>query len=197
MAQKKIATGVKVLIKVADFESIEIAKYSETTIDFDSQEDMVAKEEEHNADIVNDLIRSMRELPDRLGKKTTAVQDIEQKIEGAIPRWLEENPIPNLAENTDLAKSMKAKSDGKAIAKDSGRTELTDGLDLDLGDDEIAPGEIARVDEMVYGKEGEESTTTETTGGETVDIDTETDETPVAVVATDDDFFGDDDALFG
>ena len=176
MAQKKIATGVKVLIKVAEFESIEIAKYSETTIEFDSQENMVAQEEEHNADVVNDLIRSMRELPDRLGKKTNAVTKIEASIEGAIPKWLNENPIPNIADGVNLPLTMKDKSDNKAIAKNKTKSELTE--DLDLGDDDETATEETEVVE------------------EFAEVEAETNDVPEAVTADANDLFSDDDDLF-
>jgi len=95
--EKKIATSVEVLIKVAQFESIRITKYGESKIEYSSDEEMSQQEDKLNDDVIADLVRSMRSLPAKLGKKTNSVVEIEEKIQKRIPEWLENNPEPNLA----------------------------------------------------------------------------------------------------
>jgi hypothetical protein len=109
MEEKKIATSVEVLIRVADFESIRIAKYGETKITYESTEEMVRKENELNAELVDDLVRNMRSLPEKLGKRAVApVAAIEDKIQKKIPEWLANNPIPNLAKDASEKGDMQA-----------------------------------------------------------------------------------------
>ena len=84
MTERKIATSVEVLVQVARFESIRIAKYGEDKIEYSSYEERVQKEDELNSDLVADLVRTMRSLPDQLGKKTNAIVDIEEKIQKKI-----------------------------------------------------------------------------------------------------------------
>ena len=114
MEEKKIATSIDVLINVSQFEHIQITKYAEKKIAYSSQEDMVEKEDNLTSELVNDIIRTMRSLPDRLGKKTEAIKNIEEKIQKKIPSWLEENPVPNIA---NLAKDKYERNISNANAK--------------------------------------------------------------------------------
>jgi len=98
MQEKKIATSVDLLINVGQYEHIQITKYAETKIEYNSKEDMVAKEDQLTTELVDDIIRTMRGIPERLGKKTTAVSAIEERIQKKIPEWLNNSTeAPNLA----------------------------------------------------------------------------------------------------
>ena len=111
--EKKTATSIEVLIKVAQYESILLSKYSEAKIEYESEEERVEKEDQLNDEVVADLIRTMRSLPDKLGKKTNAVAEIEEKIQKRIPEWLENNPEPNIA---NVTKRSHERADAKAHA---------------------------------------------------------------------------------
>ena len=116
MQEKKIATSVDILVNVGQYEHIQITKYAEKKITYDSSEEMVKKEDELTDELVSDVIRSMRSLPDKLGKKTNAVAAIEERIQKKIPAWLENGSEPN------IANKAKEKYDGN-VAKASAEVE--------------------------------------------------------------------------
>lgn len=124
--QKKIATSVDLLINVGQYEHLQITKYAETQIEYDSQEDMVKKEDQLTDELVQDVIRTMRGLPEKLGKKTEAVSAIEEKIIKKIPGWLENNPVPNLA-----AKKFE-EAQGKESARVDAKKESTKEASADV-----------------------------------------------------------------
>ena len=109
MEEKKISTSIEILIRVADFESIRIAKYAEKKIVYETNDERIKKEDEFDSELVGDIVRCMRGLPDKLGKKTiTPVAAIEEKIVKKIPEWLANNPIPNLAKDSAEKGDMQA-----------------------------------------------------------------------------------------
>jgi hypothetical protein len=113
MEEKKIATSVDVLINVGAYEHLQITKYAEKKITYDSQEEMIRKEDQLTDELVKDIIRTMRSMPDKLGKKTTAVASIEDKISKKIPAWLEDGVEPNIA-NTAQKVAIKSVADASA-----------------------------------------------------------------------------------
>ena len=113
MEQKKIATSVDVLINVGAYEHIQITKYAERSISYGSKEEMLEQEDALTNEVVADLIRSMRSMPEKLGKKTTANIEIESKIAKKIPEWLNGNVEPNIANN---AKTQYDNNKAKASA---------------------------------------------------------------------------------
>jgi hypothetical protein len=123
MTEKKIATSVEVLINVGNYENIRLTKYGESKIEYDSQDEMLQKEERLNDEVVADLVRSMRALPSQLGKKTDAVVEIEEKIKSKIPEWLENNPEPNIA---NLAQRNHEKAEAEAHSKNEEKKQKTE-----------------------------------------------------------------------
>ena len=99
MSEKKIAECINVRINVGNYQHIELTKYAEKTITYNNPEEMVKKEDELTDELVTNLIRNMRQLPDRLGKKTNAVAEVEESISKAIPDWLKNGDVPNIANN--------------------------------------------------------------------------------------------------
>jgi len=114
MEEKKIATSVDLLINVDKWEHIQITKYAEKKITYESKEEMIKKEDELTDELVGDIIRTMRGLPDKLGKKTNAVLSMEEKIQKKIPGWLENELEPNIA---NLAKENYEKNIASVNAK--------------------------------------------------------------------------------
>ena len=99
--KKKIAESIEVRVSLPEkYEHIIMTKYAEKEIEYDSAEEMEKKESELNDELVDSLIRDMRALPARLGKKTEAVQEVEERIKGKLPDWLESEHVPNLAQKT-------------------------------------------------------------------------------------------------
>ena len=99
MTEKKIAECINVRINVGNYQHIELTKYAEKTIQYNSPEEMVKKEDELTNELVVNLIRNMRQLPDKLGKKTNAVTEVEEGISKTIPEWLKNGDVPNIANN--------------------------------------------------------------------------------------------------
>jgi len=114
MEEKKIATSVDVLINVGQFEHLQITKYAEKKITYENENEMIQKEDKLTDELIQDIIRTMRSMPDKLGKKTNAVVNIEEKIKKKIPTWLEEGSEPNIA---NLAKNNSEKSMAEASIK--------------------------------------------------------------------------------
>ena len=100
MEQKKIATSVEIMIHVGQFEHIKINKYGEKNIEYSTKEEMIKQEDVLTDELTNDIIRTMRALPGKLGKKTDAVTEIEEKIEKRMPEWLQAGSEPNIAKKT-------------------------------------------------------------------------------------------------
>lgn len=99
MTEKRISESINVRINVGNFQHIQITKYAEKTITYESAEEMVKKEDELTEELLANLIRNMKTIPSRLGKTTNAVVEVEESIIKVIPEWLEESPIPNLAKD--------------------------------------------------------------------------------------------------
>ena len=114
MTEKKIATAVEVLVKVANFESIRITKYGESKIDYDSPEDMLKKEDQLNDEVIADIVRSMKRLPEQFPNYANSILTMGDRIGKKIPEWLENNAEPNIA---NVAKKDYEKSDAKAHAE--------------------------------------------------------------------------------
>jgi hypothetical protein len=110
MSEKKIAECVKVLINLGNYQNIEIAKYAEKVITYETEEEMIKKEDELTVELTNNMFRNMKKIPDQLGKKTEAPKDVEDRIKKIIPEWLTAAPVPNLANS---AKKMQIESEGK------------------------------------------------------------------------------------
>ena len=133
MEEKKIATSVDVLINVGSFEHLQITKYAEKKITYETPEEMIQKEDQLTDELVKDVIRTMRSMPDKLGKKTDAVTKIEEKINKKIPTWLEEGSEPNIANlaKDNIAKvvaEVNAKKEEKEIKKQANKIETEEFL---------------------------------------------------------------------
>lgn len=156
MEEKKIATAIDVLINVDRFEHIQVTKYSEKKITYESNEEMIRKEDELTAELVSDIVRTMRALPNQLGKKTEAVAKIENKIQKRIPEWLENGADPNIANG---ARRQHEKSVAEANAKSEDKREKakeveveTDALFADKSQDDV----VTKVEENPVENVGED-----------------------------------------
>lgn len=132
--QKKIATSVEIMIHVGQFEHIKINKYAEKNIEYSSKEDMTKQEDVLTDDLISDIIRTMRLIPGKLGKKTNAVAEVEERIEKRIPEWLNSNNEPNIAK--------KAYESNKI--KDNASKETNNKPDVSLDDDLFSEDETSK-----------------------------------------------------
>jgi len=122
MSKRKIADCVNIRIRVGDFEHIEVVKYAEEEIEYTDAQDRIAKEDALTNSLVDSVMRSLMSIPERLKKGKTQAIEVEQKIMKAIPAWLANEPVPNIANgakkafNTEVDKQQKEKE--KAIKAD-------------------------------------------------------------------------------
>jgi hypothetical protein len=97
MATRKISECINVRINVGNYQHIELSKYAEESIEFSSDEERIAKEDQLRDDLVVSLVRSMKEIPKKLGKGIDQAIEVEESIKKAIPEFLEKGNVPNIA----------------------------------------------------------------------------------------------------
>jgi hypothetical protein len=99
MATRKIAECLNVRINVGNYQHIELTKYAEEEISYDTYAERISKEDILRDDLVDSLIRSMKAIPEKLGKGVENAIEVEESIGKAIPKWLENDTVPNIANN--------------------------------------------------------------------------------------------------
>ena len=97
MTEKKIAECVSVRINVGNYQHIELTKYAEKTISYQNEKEMIQQEDQLTEELLTNLVRNMRLIPERLGKDTKAVVEVEESIAKTIPEWLKNGEVPNIA----------------------------------------------------------------------------------------------------
>ena len=118
MESKKIAETINVRINIGNFQHIEISKYAEKEITYNDKQEMTDKEDALTQELLENIIRNMRTIPSRLGKKTEAVQDVEDKIQKAIPEWMINNEEPNLAKKKNISGGAEVKANQEVQKKE-------------------------------------------------------------------------------
>ena len=97
MEKRKIAECINIRINVGNYQHIELTKYAEEEIEFDSASDRENKENQLRDDLLASMMRSMKAIPARLGKGIDQAVEVEEAIQKAIPEWLEKGTVPNIA----------------------------------------------------------------------------------------------------
>lgn len=124
MSKRKIAECINVRINIGNYQHIELTKYAEEEIEFSSTKELTEKEDSLRNDLIASLTRSMKAIPERLGKGVENAVEVEETLKKAIPAWLENNPVPNIsngAKKADIrnsAEQMANKSAQKANSDD-------------------------------------------------------------------------------
>lgn len=136
MSEKKIATSIDILVNVDRYEHIEITKYGERIIQYDTDEKRIIEEDKLTKEIMEDGLRSLDIIAKTIGGKTTEpVNAIKDKIRKKIPTWLEEESEPNLA---NLAESQHkkhvAKKEVKKIENLENQNSRSDEISESLGE---------------------------------------------------------------
>ena len=164
--EKKIATSVNVRVNVGNYQHIEITKYAEQNIAYDSAKEMLAKEDELTNSLVADIVRTMQTIPSKLGKKTNAVEELEESIKKEIPRWLTEGAEPNLVStkaNLAEKKYQDAISEKKAEIDDKKKAASTDVEEIMGKEDKPKEVKEAKVEEDkiteedIFGEDGKDN----------------------------------------
>ena len=110
MAEKKIGTSIKALINVGNYQNIEIAKYAETTISYESEEEMVEQENQQTQELLDSLKRDLQKTPEELNNYEDKFEEFKGSVSTEMPKWLGEGSVPNVA---DPVKAVKEKADAK------------------------------------------------------------------------------------
>ena len=86
--EKKIATSVDILINTDRFEHLQITKYAESKITYDTQEEMIQKEDQLTRDLLSDMHRTLSlsakdfsSISSEIAKKMEPVKTIEARIQ--------------------------------------------------------------------------------------------------------------------
>jgi hypothetical protein len=120
--KKRIAETLNIRVNVGNYQHIELTKYAEKDIEYSDESDMKAQEDLMTDELLDNLIRNMKRIPERLGKKTDAVEKCIELVEGGIPKWLSEDPVPNIANkakaiNNSVLAENKSNADNIIAAK--------------------------------------------------------------------------------
>jgi len=122
--EKKIATSLEVLIKVAQYENIRLTKYAEAKIEYGSEAERIEKENQLQAEVSADLVRSLNSLPTQFSKAPKQIaEEFSERTAKIIPEWLENGPEPNIADN---AKKANEKAEAEIHASEEQKKEVTD-----------------------------------------------------------------------
>ena len=134
MEEKRIAETLTIRISLGPqtYEHIELTKYAEKKITYETPEEMIKKEDELTDELLVDMIRSMRRIPERLGKKGVETVEVEERIAKRIPKWLEENPVPNIAGTAEIKHHQAVERQKEDESKVASKKESDKDFDLDL-----------------------------------------------------------------
>jgi len=214
---RKISECVNVRINVGNYQHIELTKYAEEEVTYETKEELQTFENDLTTDLVNSLVRSMRSVPKQLGKGVENAQEVEEAIVTAIPEWLANSPLPNIANqakksNLKNAAEQKANKDNQSDVLDVDEVVTTQEAETptevvtepEAAEPEVAEEDLFEEDESPAVSEAIEEVEQETT---TVQVEeeestqpeaTSTEETVEVSESTQSEFdFFDDEDLFG
>lgn len=135
MAEKKIGTCIKALVNVGNYQNIEIAKYAETTISYESESEMVEKENVQTQELLNSLKRDLQKTPEALCKYEDKIDSFKESVSKEMPKWLGAGAIPNIANS---AKAVKVTADSKRADDVASKASAVENFSAML-DDEVEP----------------------------------------------------------
>lgn len=137
MSERKISECINVRINVGNFQHIELSKYAEESIQYENENERIEKEDALRDDLIHSLARSMKAIPEKLGKGISNAVEVEEAIVKAIPEWLEKGAVPNIAnlpkkKNIQDTATQKDKKDKEAKNEAS----MIKGVDIDVDESE-------------------------------------------------------------
>jgi hypothetical protein len=146
----------------------------------------------------------MKAIPERLGKGVANAQEVEESIAKAIPEWMDNNNVPNIADK--VKKHVVKVTAGQKANKDDNVEDILDFADSVSSGGDTSPSESstgeAKVDEEDLFEEEEPPAKSEVeaevpeveVAAETEPLEVPLEEQKVDVLDDDfDDFFADDD----
>ncbi len=97
MSTRKIAECVNLRINLGNFQHLEFVKYAEEQVEYSSAEELDKKEDSIRNDLIENIMRTLKDVPAMIGKGASEAQQVEQAIKNKIPEWLSNGPTPNIA----------------------------------------------------------------------------------------------------
>jgi len=107
--KRKIAESINLRVNLKNFQHIELVKYAEEEIEYNSKEERIKAEKALTTDLVESLQNSMQIIVDGVGKGRKEVVEVEDAIIQTVPEWLDNKNIPNIAKDSNPALDKKEK----------------------------------------------------------------------------------------
>lgn len=144
---RKIAECVNVRINLGNWQHIELVKYAEEEISYSTESDRIEQENSLRDDLVQNLIRSMNEIPAKIGKGVAESQSVEELIKTKLPDWIKNGPIPNIANNA-LKREVQVAAEQKNL-KDKDQKNIDEAIGTERLDDAKSDKSNLRATEVV------------------------------------------------
>jgi len=126
MECKKIAETINVRINVGNYQHIEISKYAEKEIAYENDAERIEKEDQLTQELLDNIIRNMRTIPERLGKDTKAVEVFEDRLTKTLPDFMKGSEEPNLAKKKVVQCEAEEKNSTEKKEASTQKKEVTD-----------------------------------------------------------------------
>lgn len=128
MSTRKISECINIRINVGNYQHIELVKYAEEQIDYANEAERIQKEDQLRDDLVASMTRSMKAIPEKLGKGVANAIEVEQSIKKAVPEWMAQGGVPNIA---NTAKKIEVRVSAEQKDKKDKETEANKALDVE------------------------------------------------------------------
>ena len=92
---------------------------------------MIAKEDKLTEELIENIVRNMRRIPEKLGKETNGVSDVEERITKVIPDFMKGAEEPNLAKKKVVQSEAEEKSNEEKKKASSQEKEIADLVEED------------------------------------------------------------------
>lgn len=147
--KRKIAESINLRINIGNYQHIELVKYAEEEIEYANDKERVDAEKSLTNDLVDSLNNSIEIITEKTGRGRKEVIEVEQSLLKAVPEWLNDKNVPNIAKGSNPAKSMKEKV--SLIQKDE--EESLEELDAELAEFEEKVEKKEKLDTIEAGED--------------------------------------------
>jgi hypothetical protein len=155
MTKKKIAETLNLRVNIGNYQHIEISKYAEQEIEYETKEEMIEKENAFTSDLLDNLVRNLDVIPQKVSKvEEVSVLKVKESIGRAIPEWMNDNQEPNLAKKKSIQSEAEQveqaeKVEGNIVKADNEIDDLLGGNDTKSVPEEKVEVENGKTKEKV------------------------------------------------
>ena len=99
MRKKRIASALNIRVNLGNYQHVQLTKYVDEVIEFDNDEQRVELEDRLHNELLTQMKKELEATPKhfKLGQDAEVIQKVEEAIATSIPAWLENDPVPNIA----------------------------------------------------------------------------------------------------